>query len=74
LLWQLKSCRLGYKYNGDSDKTAAQLMDSDNTAVAAATGGLIRESWKAVELLQLLYTDSVHDCTEFAATRWIEHL
>jgi hypothetical protein len=29
-------------------------MESDNTAAAAATGGLIRESWKAVELLQLL--------------------
>jgi len=42
-------------------------MDSDNTAAAAAaaaTGGLIRESWKAVELLQLLYMDSDHDCTE----------
>lgn len=51
-------------------------MDSDNTAAAvAATGGLIRESWKAVELLQqLLYMDSDHDCTEFAAARWIEHL
>jgi hypothetical protein len=51
-------------------------MDSDNTAAAAAaTGGLIRESWKAVELLlQLHYMDSDHDCTEFAAARWIEHL
>jgi hypothetical protein len=47
-------------------------MDSDDTA--AATGGLIRESWKALQLLQLLYMDSDHDCTEFAAARWIEHL
>jgi hypothetical protein len=52
-------------------------MDSDNTAAAvaaAATGGLIRESWKAVELLQLLYMDSDHDCTECEAAGWIEHL